>query len=475
MTSPLFRIAFIGRPNVGKSTLFNKMAGKQLAIVDDRPGVTRDWREAEARIAGRNVTLIDTAGLEESFDDSIQGRMRRQTEEALVRADLAVFMIDGRAGVTPMDLHFAEWIRKQDMNVLLVVNKVESKAGETGVIDSYSLGLGEPIAISAEHSHGKGDLIDAISGFFPEEDVLDVIDEDSEEEFDWDLIEGDETYEFEDKDAPDQDIPIKLAIAGRPNVGKSTLVNALLGENRVMTGPEAGITRDSIATDWTFEGQKFKLVDTAGLRKKAKIVDPIEKMAATDSLRAIRLAKIVVLVLDSTMSVDKQDIQIANHVLNEGRALVIAANKWDALSEEERTHFKDHIAYRLETSLAQVRDLPFVSMSALKGKNLNGLLKKIMETYETWNSRVSTGPLNRWLSRVEQRNPAPLTHGRPNRLRYIAQINTRPPTFALWVSRPQNLPGSYKRFLMNALREELGITGVPIRLMLRTSKNPYRR
>lgn len=475
MTEELFRIAFIGRPNVGKSTLFNKLAGKQLAIVDDRPGVTRDWREAQARIGGRQVILIDTAGLEESFDDSIQGRMRRQTEAAVQRADLAVFMIDGRAGVTPIDEHFAEWLRKQGLPVILAVNKVESKAGQPGVLEAFSLGFGEPIAISAEHGHGKGDLIHEIETHFPEEITEAASSDALSAEVDIDAIEGDEDYEFIDEESLDTNIPLKLSIVGRPNVGKSTLVNALLGEKRVMTGPEAGITRDAITTDWSYKGRDFKLVDTAGLRKKAKIIDPIEKMAATDSLRAIRLAKIVVLVLDATQTVDKQDVQIASHVIEEGRALVIAANKWDALGEAQRQHFLDHLEYKLDTSLAQIKNIPFVTMSALKGKNLDKLLDKVLDTYALWNSRVSTGKLNRWLQVTEARNAAPLSNGRPNRLRYIAQINTRPPTFALWVSKPQAVPPSYKRFLMNALRADFDLTGIPIRLLLRTSKNPYKK
>lgn len=468
----IFTLAIVGRPNVGKSTLFNRLAGKRLAIVDDTPGVTRDWREAPGRLFDREFRILDTAGLEESFDDSIQGRMRKQTEAALKEADAVLFVIDGRAGITPMDEHFAGWLRKQKKPVILAVNKCENeKAAMSGVAEAYGLGLGDPVAISAEHGTGMEDLYQLLTPFFPEESSSGDEEETSEEDFgDLDAIEGDEDYEFEQEE-DDPEKPLKLAIVGRPNVGKSTLLNAILGDQRVMTGPEAGITRDAIAVDWSYAGRSFKLVDTAGIRKKARVQDAIEKMSVEDSLRAIRLAQVVVLVLDANAALEKQDLQLADHIISEGRVLVIAVNKWDAVSG--RSEYLDEFRYKLETSLAQVRDVPFVTVSALNGKNVEQVLKTALGAYEIWNKRVRTGNLNRWLGAMESQNPAPLIDGRRNRLKYITQIKTRPPTFALWVSRPEKLPDTYKRFLINGLRRDYDIPGVPVRLLVRKSKNPY--
>lgn len=468
----MLKLAIIGRPNVGKSTLFNKLAGKQLAIVDDTPGVTRDWREAEGNLFGQDLLLIDTAGLEESFDDSIQGRMRKQTESALDRADVILFVIDGREGVTPADEHFAAFLRKQKKPIVLAVNKCESiKATQAGIAESYALGFGEPVAISAAHSKGLDEIFEILQPYFPEEEENQEDDENNGEEFvNLDDIEGDEDFTFTQEDE-DPEKPIKIAIVGRPNVGKSTLLNAIVDEQRVMTGPEAGITRDAIAVDWTYEGRKFKLVDTAGLRRKSKIDDNIEKMAAEDSLRAIRLAQIVILVLDGNAYLEKQDVQIAQHVINEGRALVIAVNKWDNV--KNRSDVLEDFKAKLEHSLAQVRGIQFATISAKNGKNIDKLFYKALQVYETWNTRITTGNLNRWLAHMESRNPAPLSDGRHNRLKYIAQIKTRPPTFALWVSRPKDLPDSYRRYIINGLREAYDIPGVPIRLLIRASKNPY--
>ncbi len=468
----MLRVAIIGRPNVGKSTLFNKIAGKQLAIVDDTPGVTRDWREAEGNLFGQPLVVIDTAGLEEAFDESIQGRMRQQTNAALDQADVIIFVIDAREGVTPADEHFASFLRTQKKPIILVTNKCESlKRSQSGIGESYSLGLGEPVIMSAEHAVGFDDLFDALRPFFPE----DAPEEDEQsgvsEQFpDLDDIEGLEDFVFEQEE-DDPEKPIKIAIVGRPNVGKSTLLNAIVEEQRVMTGPEAGITRDAIAVDWEYENRKFKLVDTAGLRRKSKITNQIERMSTEDSFRAIRLAQIVILVIDANMPLEKQDIQIAQHVVDEGRALVIAVNKWDSV--KNRSDLIDNIKHKLSHALAQVKGVEFATISAKNGKNIDKLFYKALKTYEIWNKRISTGGLNRWLANMESQNPAPLVNGRHNRLKYITQIKTRPPTFAIWVSRPKELPDSYKRYIVNGLRRDFDIPSVPLRLLVRASKNPY--
>ena len=470
----MFTLAIIGRPNVGKSTLFNRLAGKQLAIVNDQPGVTRDWREAEASLFGRDFRILDTAGLEERFDDSIPARMRKQTESALQQADVILFLIDGRQGLTAMDEHFAAWLRKQKKPIILGVNKCEHAAAtHSGLAESYRLGLGDPVPISAAHGQGMEELYHALSPHFPEEEEEDEFEENEEGEFEnnLDAIEGDEDYEFTDTDADVPEKTIKIAIVGRPNVGKSTLLNKILNEERVMTGPEAGITRDSIAVDWIYKDRPFRLVDTAGMRRKAKVQDVIEKMSVEDTLRAIRLAQVVVLVLDASAAFEKQDLQIADHIISEGRALVVAVNKWDAVDEHRKT--LDEIQYKMETSLAQVKDIPYVTLSAISGKNVERLLETICATYGTWNKRIKTSGLNRWLKMMESRNAAPLVDGRSNRLKYITQIKTRPPTFALWVSRADDLPDMYKRFIINGLRKDFEIPGVPIRLLVRKSKNPF--
>ncbi len=468
----MLRIAIVGRPNVGKSTLFNKIAGKHLAIVDDTPGVTRDWREDKGDLFGQEISIIDTAGLEEAFDNSIAGRMRKQTEAALEMAEVIIFVIDGREGVTPADDHFADFLRRQNKPIILVVNKCENpKAVQSGIGEAYGLGFGEPVAMSAAHSSGFDDLFNALEPYFPEETDDEQEKTSSKNEFaDLDDIEGLEDYVFSQED-DDPEKPIKIAIVGRPNVGKSTLLNAIVEEQRVMTGPEAGITRDAIAVDWEYEGRKFKLVDTAGLRRKSKISNNIEKMSAQDSFRAIRLAQIVILVLDGNEALDKQDLQIAGHVINEGRALVIAVNKWDCV--KGRSEILDDIKHKLSTSLAQIKNIEFATISAKNGKNIDKLFYKALKTYEIWNKRISTGGLNRWLARMEGQNPAPLVSGRHNRIKYITQIKTRPPTFAMWVSRPKELPDSYKRYIINGLRRDFDIPSVPIRLLVRASKNPY--
>lgn len=476
-----FTLAIIGRPNVGKSTLFNRMAGKKLALVHDTPGLTRDWREADAHLMGLDFRVIDTAGLEESFDTSIQGRMRQQTERALARADMALLVVDARVGITPMDRHFADWLRRQNMPSALIVNKCESRAGLDNMYEAYELGLGDPIAISAEHGHGMEDIYDLLRPKVEAAEAAAAALRGAEE-----AVEGEEDIErlfqkyqegaetgFGDEEISAEDLskPIKVAIAGRPNVGKSTLLNAILGEERSMTGPEAGITRDAVHVDWEFGGRQLRLVDTAGLRRKAKVVNYIERMAVEDSLRAIRLAQVVVMVIDGETLFEKQDLTIAGHVIDEGRAMVIAVNKWDLVKDKE--HTLDEIRHQLSTSLSQVRDIPVVTISAIKGQRVDKLMQAILDVYNLWNHRIGTGKLNRWLRIMESQNPAPLVNGRQNRLRYMTQIKARPPTFALWVSRPDDYPETHQRYLINGLRRDFDMPATPVRLILKTSRNPY--
>ncbi|NQU61551.1 MAG: ribosome biogenesis GTPase Der [Rhodospirillales bacterium] len=452
-----FTVAVIGRPNVGKSTLFNRLIGKRLAIVDDTPGVTRDRREGDAGISDLNFTLIDTAGLDDSADESLEARMHDQTERALDDADVALFLIDARAGVTPLDQHFAGWLHRHGTPAILVANKCEGGAGESGLMEAYGLGLGDPIAFSAEHGQGLDDLYEALLpyGHLGEED------QPSNE---------DETDDEDDAEAW-RNRPLQLAIVGRPNVGKSTMVNKLLGEERMLTGPEAGITRDSISISWEWRGRGIRLIDTAGMRRKARVKKKLEVLSVGDTLHAIRFAETVVLVIDATIGLDKQDLSIARLIIEEGRALVLALNKWDATKDKKQV-LKD-IDDRLQTSLPQVRGIPVVTCSALSGKGLDKLLPAAFKVHETWNKRVLTGGLNRWLEVMTAAHPPPMVRGRRLRLRYMTQAKARPPTFVVFISRPEALPESYLRYLISGLRESFNLPAVPIRIHLRAGNNPY--
>ena len=482
-------LAIIGRPNVGKSTFFNRLARKQLAIVHDTPGVTRDWKQTDGEFFDIPVRLIDTAGLEEDSPDSIEGRMRQQTDQAIERADIILFMFDGRAGVTPLDKHFAALLRKNGHKVILLANKCENESAvQTSLAESYALGLGEAIPISSAHGHGLDLLYDAllpiceeIAGKDTPESSPDVnLDSDQDQaerdvnfEDLIDALEGDDNYDFADlEDEEDHpDLPLKIAIVGRPNVGKSSLLNKIMGHHRVMTGPEAGITRDSIAVNWEFKGKNLRLVDTAGLRKKGRIDNQLESLSARESLRAIRLSQITILVLDAELGIQNQDLKIASMVASEGRGLIIALNKWDLTKGRE--DILEKLKDRLKRSMADLPNVPLITVSALDGRNIEKLLDQIIDLEQEWKSRLRTAKLNKWLKDIYATSPPPLVNGRSNKLRYITQIKTRPPTFAIWAARPDSIPDHYKRFLINRLRDDFKIPRVPIRLLFRTSKNPF--
>jgi GTP-binding protein len=441
-----FTVAIVGRPNVGKSTLFNRLVGQRLALVDDLPGVTRDRREGKARLADLEFTVIDTAGLEDVTDDSLTARMQEQTERAIGNADLVLLVIDARTGVTPLDQHFVSLLRRQKVPVVLLANKSEGRAGQAGAYEAFELGLGEPVAISAEHGEGMGDLFEALLPFMPEPETV-------------------------DPDADEPEKPLLLAVVGRPNVGKSTLVNKLLGEDRLLTGPEAGITRDSISVDWVWRDHKVRLVDTAGLRRKSNVEGKLEKLSTADTLRAIRFAELVVMVVDATQMLEKQDLTIARMIEDEGRSVVLAINKWDLIDDKPAALQK--LADRLQISLPQLAGLVTIPVSAATGAGLDKLMQAVFAAHEVWNRHVSTPKLNRWLAAVQERHPPPLVDGRRLRLRYITQANTRPPTFALFSSKPGDLPDSYRRYLVNLLRDDFDLPGVPIRMMLRKGNNPF--
>lgn len=472
------KVAIIGRPNVGKSTLFNRLTGTKHALVDDTPGVTRDRREGDGRIADLTFRIIDTAGLEDARDDSLEGRMRRQTEAAVENADLVLMMIDARAGVTPLDAHFADWLRRVKVPVTLLANKCEGRGGIAGLAEAYKMGLGEPVPISAEHGEGMGELYDIIRARIEADPVLaaELWADEGDESFPDVIEDGVELDEADlEEDAILEDTgprgPLKLAIVGRPNVGKSTLVNRLIGEDRLLTGPEAGITRDAIQVPWTYKDREIHLVDTAGLRRKARVTEKLERMSTTDTMRAVRYAQVVMLVLDGDLMLEKQDLAIARTVLDQGRALIIAVNKWDAVTDKSAAG--QRLRDRLDTSLAQVRGIPWIPVSALRGSNLDKLLDAVLDIYDVWNTRIPTSRLNRWLERMVEQHPPPLSKGRRLRLRYMTQVKARPPTFAAFVSQADELPESYVRYLVGGLRDEFGLVGVPIRVNLRKRRNPY--
>ena len=441
-------IAIVGRPNVGKSTLFNRLVGRREAIVDDRPGVTRDRREGAASLGGAAFTVVDTAGLEDAPAGDLEAAMRRQTEAALADADAALFLVDARAGVTALDRHFAAWLRRGPAPVVLAANKAESGRGMDGAFEAYELGFGAPVAISAEHGEGLAGLYEALAPFIeapaPEED------EDDDDE-----AEG----------------PLRLAIVGRPNVGKSTLINRLLGEDRLLTGPEPGVTRDAIAVDWAWKGRPVRLVDTAGLRRRARVQDRIERLSAADTDRAIRFAEVVVLMLDAADGLERQDLAIAARTIEEGRALVLAANKWDLVRDapEALGALRD----RIGTSLPQVRNVPLLTVSAATGRGIDRVVRTAFESREVWSRRIPTGALNRWLQEALDAHPPPIVKGRRLKLRYAAQIKRRPPTVAIFGSRPSSVPDAYVRYLANGLRRDFDLPGVPIRILLRAAANPY--
>ncbi|MBB3692842.1 ribosome biogenesis GTPase Der [Sphingomonas sp. BK580] len=449
--SRLPTVAIVGRPNVGKSTLFNRLVGKKLALVDDRPGVTRDRREGDAHLLGLDFRVIDTAGYEDEDPDTLPGRMRRQTQAAVDSADVALFMIDARAGIVPLDEEIARWLRGASTPIVLVGNKAEGRAAEAGLIEALSLGLGDPVQLSAEHGEGVADLFEAL---LPHLEALEAPAE-------------------EDDESPDA--PLKLAIVGRPNAGKSTLVNRILGEDRMITGPEAGITRDSIAIDWVWHGpdgpRDVRLIDTAGMRKRAKVQDKLEKLSVADALHAVDFAEVVVLLLDATLGLESQDLRIADRVLEEGRALVIALNKWDVA--EDPSKLFNGVRTALDEGLAQVRGVPLLAVSAATGKGIDQLIGAAFATREAWSRRVGTGELNRWFERAIEANPPPAPGGKRIKLRYLTQAKTRPPGFVLFGTRVDELPMSYQRYLINGIRRELGFGAVPVRLMLRAPKNPY--
>jgi GTP-binding protein len=458
------KVAIIGRPNVGKSTLFNRLVGRKLALVDDEPGVTRDRREGDARLADLAFTIVDTAGLEEGDPKTLAGRMRAQTEAALADCDAILFVFDARAGLTAADRHFASAVRRAGKPIIVIANKAESGSGRDGVYDAFSLGLGDPIALSAEHGEGLGDLYDALAAVLPPGARADEDDKSGAAP----LILGEE----EDGSELDLAKPLRIAVLGQPNAGKSTLINRILGQDRLLTGPEPGITRDSIGLDAEWRGRRLKIFDTAGLRRRARVVGKIEKLAVADALRAVRFAELVVLLLDATVPFERQDLTLADLVEQEGRALVIGLNKWDLI--DNKSDKARELRAEADRLLPQLRGARVIPVSGLTGAHVEKLMEAIAATDAVWNMRISTGRLNRWLKPVVDATPPPAVSGRRVKIRYITQPKARPPFFVLFGNSVESVPESYKRYLVNGLRETFGLHGVPIRLSLRSGgENPY--
>ncbi len=466
-----FTVAIVGRPNVGKSTLFNRLVGKKLALVDDTPGVTRDRRPGEAKLIDLRFTIIDTAGLEQSGPETLQGRMWLQTEAAIDEADITLFVVDAKAGLTPADQTLADMLRKRGRPVVLVANKSEAKGSDGGFYDAFTLGLGEPIPISAEHGQGMIDLRDAIVEAIGEDRAFPP--EIDEPETNVDIFHDSEGADVDDEHEPEYDDtkPLRVAIIGRPNAGKSTLINRFLGEDRLLTGPEAGITRDSISVEWDWRGRTIKMYDTAGMRKKARVQEKLEKLSVADSLRSIRFAELVVIVFDATIPFEKQDLQLVDLVMREGRAAVIAFNKWD-LVEDTQAVLAD-LREKTERLLPQARGIRAVPISGQTGYGLDKLMQSVIDTDKVWNKRISTAKLNRWLETQQIQHPPPAVSGRRLKLKYMTQVKARPPGFMISCTRPDSVPESYIRFLTNSMRKDFDIPGVPIRIHLKASENPF--
>ncbi|AYG59856.1 ribosome biogenesis GTPase Der [Rhizobium jaguaris] len=467
-----FTVAIVGRPNVGKSTLFNRLVGKKLALVDDTPGVTRDRRPGDARLVDLRFRIVDTAGLEEADEETLEGRMRAQTEAAIDEADLTLFVVDAKMGLTHVDKALAEMLRKRGRPVVLVANKSEARGSDSGFYDAFTLGLGEPCPISAEHGQGMMDLRDAIVEALGHERAFPPKDDEAETNVSIRRpAVGEDGEEIDEEPVYDETRPLRVAIVGRPNAGKSTLINRFLGEDRLLTGPEAGITRDSISVDWTWRGRTIKMFDTAGMRRKAKVIEKLEKLSVADALRAIRFAETVVIVFDATIPFEKQDLQIVDLVIREGRAAVLAFNKWDMI--EDRQAVLADLREKTDRLLPQARGIRAVPISGQTGEGLDRLMQAIVDTDRVWNKRVSTAKLNRWLETQQVQHPPPAVSGRRIKLKYMTQVKARPPAFMISCTRSDALPESYVRYLINGLREDFAMPGVPIRIHFRSSENPY--
>jgi len=469
------KLAIVGRPNVGKSTLFNRLAGKRLALVDDQPGVTRDRKEAAGKLAGLPLVLVDTAGYEDVKDGSLESRMREQTEMAIAEADVALFLIDARAGVISMDERFAAILRRADIPVVLAANKCEGKAGLPGLYEAFKLGFGEPVALSAEHGEGFGDLFEAFREALGDEGLKAAfeMDENLTDEALQAALEAAGVVDEEEAEpvGETEARPIKLAIVGRPNAGKSTLINTLLKSDRLLTGPEAGITRDSVSIDWNWDGRRIRLVDTAGLRKRAKVQERLERMSTGETVRSLKYADIIAVVMDAREALEKQDLQIADLALREGRGVVFVLSKWDQIKGPEKA--LKELRDKLNRLLPNAGQAPLVALSGLTGKRVEKLMPAVANVFDNWNAKVKTGDLNRWLRYSIERHPPPSVHGKRIKPRYMAQMKSRPPTFVLIASRGEHMPEQYKRYLINGIREAFDMKGIPIRLFVRQGANPF--